>query len=180
MVLGDAPLHHHRWRVIKFQIAMHLPEAIAQQCRAMRQIGMARVLPLRPVANVVLADHAIRSSHPNERAEIDEPAFEPHRAIERAMDQPAMHPQRMPQAHRYCRRGEKQGKRAPAKIQRAADEGCKRHARYPQRLDRRPMNFAGDGIGIIAVEHARRPQRALRLRQRLVDGIALGNRVRQL
>ena len=47
----------------------------------MRQIGMAARLALRPVANVVLADHAEGAGHADQRAEIDEQLLEPERAI---------------------------------------------------------------------------------------------------
>jgi len=49
---------------------MKLPITIAQKGWAMRQIGMTLRLALR--ADFMLTDHAIRTRHSNQRAEIDE------------------------------------------------------------------------------------------------------------
>ena len=40
-ILGDAPLHHQLGRMRQLQLAMQLPEAVAQDRRAMREIGVA-------------------------------------------------------------------------------------------------------------------------------------------
>src|SRR6185369_2783745 len=68
-ILGDAALHDELWGMRQGQFAMQLPEAIAQDRRAVREIGMAARLALRPIADVVLADHAIGTGHADERAE---------------------------------------------------------------------------------------------------------------
>ena len=61
----------------KPELAVQLPKAVAQKRRAMRQVGMTARLALRPVANVVLADHAIGPGHADQRAEIDEQPLQP-------------------------------------------------------------------------------------------------------
>ena len=74
---------------------------------------MAARLPLRPVADVVLADHAVGTGHADQRAEIDEQPLQPERAVVGAMDEPAMHAERMAEADGDGRGGEKQRQRAP-------------------------------------------------------------------
>src|SRR5579872_4769365 len=67
-ILGNTALENQQWRVGQSQFAMQLPETVEQDRRAVCQIWMADRLALRPDANVVLTDHAIRSSHADKSA----------------------------------------------------------------------------------------------------------------
>src|SRR5215510_4027761 len=76
-ILAHAPLHHQLGWMREHELAMQLPEAVAQDRRAVREIWMAVRLALRPVADVVLADHAVGTGHAHQRAAIDEEPLEP-------------------------------------------------------------------------------------------------------
>ena len=170
-ILGDAPLDDELWRMGELQLAVQLPEAVAQDRGAMREIGVAAGLALRPVADVVLADHAVGAGHADQRAEIDEQALEPQRAVVGAVDEAAVHAERVAEADGDRRRGEEERQRAPGEGERSADQGRQRHRRDPQRFDRLPAHHALDGIGVVGVEHARGAEGALGPGERLVDGV---------
>ena len=112
----------------ELQLAMQLPPAVAQERGAVRQVGVAVRLPLRPVADVVLADHAVGTGHAHQRAQIDEQPLQPQRAVIGAVDEAAMHAERMAEADGDGRGGEEQRQRAPGEIERPADQGRQRHA----------------------------------------------------
>src|SRR5882757_7897957 len=123
---------------------MQLPPGVAHDRRAMRQIRMAHGLSLRPVANVVLADHAVGPGHADKGTEINEQALQPKRAIEGAMDEAAVHAKRMAEADGYCRGDDEYRQSTPGEEEWACDRRGERHARDPQRFGRFPINAAGD------------------------------------
>src|SRR5258708_20174073 len=100
---------------------MQLPPGVAHDRRAMRQIRMAHGLSLRPVANVVLADHAVGPGHADKGTEINEQALQPKGAIEGAMDETAVHAKRMAEADGYCRGEDEYRPRLPRKDKLASD-----------------------------------------------------------
>src|SRR5262249_44501874 len=71
-VVAYAPLEHELGRMRERELAVQLPIAVAQDRGTVCKVWMAGGLALRPVANVVLADHAIGARHPDQRTEIDE------------------------------------------------------------------------------------------------------------
>src|SRR5215468_10223286 len=87
------------------QPAVQLPPRIMPDPCAMAGIVVARHLALRPVAEIMNANHAERPRHSDQCAEIDAEMFEPQWALEARMNQASMHPDRMAEAegHRACR-----------------------------------------------------------------------------
>ena len=65
-------------------------------------------LALRPIAEIMKADHADRTGHSDQGAEIDADMLEPPRAFETPVDQATVHPDRMPEAQRDRARRDKQ------------------------------------------------------------------------
>src|SRR3954471_9500836 len=90
---------------------MKLPPAVAGERGSVGKVGVALGLPLPPVAQIVLPDHPEWSRHADEGAKIDEQTLDPERAIIRAVDQAAMHPERMAEADRHCRRHDEEEER---------------------------------------------------------------------
>src|SRR5262249_1055631 len=99
-IVTHAPLYDQRWRMDELELAVELPEAVAQDRRAAREISVASRLALRPIADVVLADHAVGAGHADQRAAVDEQPFEPERTVVGAVDEPAVHTERMTEADR--------------------------------------------------------------------------------
>jgi hypothetical protein len=153
------------------ELAVQLPVTVAQDRGAVRQIGMAGQLSLRPVADVVLADHAVGSRHAHQGAQVDKQALQPQRTAIRAMDQAPVHAERMAKADRRRRGGEEQRQCSPGEEQRPGDERSKRHRRDPQGLDGVPVDGTADSVGIVRIVHAHAAERALRQLQRVVNGI---------
>ncbi len=170
-ILGDAALHDELGRMRELQLAMQLPKAIAQDRRAMRQIGVAAGLPLRPVADVVLADHAVGAGHADQRAQIDEQALQPQRAIVGSVYEPAVHAEGVAEADGGRRGGQEEGQRTPSEKYRSGDQGRQRHDGDPQRFDGLPAHLPLQGIGVDGIEHAGGTERALGFGERLVDGV---------
>src|SRR5262249_62415481 len=108
--------------MLESQLAMELPETVAQDRGAVRQVGMAARLALRPVADVVLTDHAVWPGHPDQRAAIDEQAFEPERAVVGAVDKTAVHAERMAEADGDSAGRQEQRERVPGEHDRHADD----------------------------------------------------------
>ena len=90
-VVAHVPLHHQLGRMCQRELAVQLPIAIAPDRGAMGEIGMAASLALRPIADVVLTDHAVGAGHSDQGAEIDEQAFEPEWAVIGPVNEAAMH-----------------------------------------------------------------------------------------
>src|SRR5262245_18002109 len=142
------------------ELAVQLPETVAQDRGAVREIWMTVRFALRPVADVVLADHAVGTGHPHQRAAVDEQPFEPERAIVGAVDEPPMHAERVTEADRDGAHGKKEGKRSPGEEDRRADDTHDRHRRDPGRFHWLPMDAAFSGAGLFGVYHAGRAKRA--------------------
>src|SRR5262245_57761530 len=60
--VDDPPLHNEYGWMSQPQFTMQLPESIAQNRGTVRKVRVTPGLALRPVADVVLADHPIRPS----------------------------------------------------------------------------------------------------------------------
>ena len=111
----------------------------------MGQIGMAARLALRPVADVVLADHAVGSRHADQRAEIDEQPLEPERAVVgRWMSRRCM-PSEWPRQTVTAVVDNEQRQRAPGEEERPADQ---RSASWPdpERLDGLPAHLPSTAL----------------------------------
>lgn len=88
-----------RW-ARKFKFAVQLPPGVMEERAAVREVVVALRLSLGPIAKVVGSHHAHRACHSNQRTEVDEQAFHPARTLVAAMNEAAVHAQRMPQAQR--------------------------------------------------------------------------------
>src|ERR1700738_5515886 len=86
-ILRDASFHDQAGRMSEDELAVQLPESVAHDPRAMGEVRVTLRLALRPVADVVLADHAVGSRHADQRAEIDKQPLEPERTIEGAVNE---------------------------------------------------------------------------------------------
>ncbi len=140
---------------------MHLPEAVAQQRGPVREIGMAVGLALRPVADVVLAYHAIRAGHTDQRAEVDEHLLQPVRAVERAMDEAPVHAQRVAEADRDgCGRRGTARTLPTSPVSGPAISAVNVMTVIQSDFTGFQHDVPGDGVGIIGLGHARRPERA--------------------
>jgi hypothetical protein len=112
-VVGKPRLKPECRRMGQNEPAMELPPCIAPEPRPVAGIVMARSLPLRPVAEVMDANHADRPRHSDQCAEINAKVFEPERALETRMNQAPMHPDGMSETERDHARGDEQQKCRP-------------------------------------------------------------------
>jgi hypothetical protein len=111
--------------------AMQLPPGVAPERGAVAGIVMARRLALRPVAEIVKADHADRPSHSDQRAEIDAQTFEPKRAVEARMNESPVHADRMPETQRHRAGRDEKQEGVPRKQKRPERDSRQSHGTDP-------------------------------------------------
>lgn len=131
-VIVGRGLDDETWRMVELHCAMHLPPGIDEEGAAVRIEIMALLLALGPVADVVRGDHAEGACHADQCAEIDQKTLEPERRFKAAMDEKAMHADRMAGAecHGACR--DEEGEGVPGEGEGAEDEGGHGEGAGPQ------------------------------------------------
>jgi hypothetical protein len=166
--LGNAVLQDQLGRMRQLELAMQLPPPVAQDRGAVRQIGMAARLALCPIAQIVLADHAGGTSHPDERAQVHKQPLEPQRAAIGTVDEPPMHAERMAKAHR-CGRRDQEHQPTPGELHWPAEQRDHGHAGDPQGLHWFSAHAPRDRAR--GIDHAGRPEGRICAGQRLTHKI---------
>ncbi len=71
-VIGDLAFDGQDRRTFQPHLAMHLPEGVDRRRPAMGEIVMATVLALRPIAEIVGADHGERPAETDQDTHINQ------------------------------------------------------------------------------------------------------------
>ncbi len=105
--MGDIRLYFKPWWIGQPVFAAQLPPSIAPEPRTVRRVGRIGGLPLMPIAQVMRPDHPERACHADQTAQPDQKPQHPLRGVEAAMNQLAVHPDRMACAKHNRRQSEK-------------------------------------------------------------------------
>ncbi|MNY22949.1 hypothetical protein D3C86_1565910 [compost metagenome] len=118
-------------RLIQHQSAIHLPDGVDRHGASMRQVVVTVGLTLRPVTQVVGADHPEGTAHAHQRSDPDQQPFQPQGTVEAAVDQPPVKPNRMAEQQGGARQDDENGECAQAEGHKSKCQGDRQHGAVP-------------------------------------------------